>query len=262
LNLTEIVRTLGKTVKNNSPLILTAIGVSGVATTAVLAVKATPAALRDLKYHIDYMELEYQDGGPEPKLLTNFDIVKLTWKYYIPATGVGIATIACIIGAQRINTKKNAVLVSAVSLSETLFKEYSTKVVEQVGVNKEQLIRDEIAQDRVNTAKPSSTEQIIISGTDVLCFDTYTGRYFQSNVEAIRKAMNDINQQCFNDMYASQNDFYTKIGLTAVAIGEEVGWNNENTLEVIFSTVLSENNQPCLAVSYRIQPKAGYAKLW
>lgn len=258
--------------KNNTPTILTGLGVSGLLATAVLAVRATPGAVRDINHEADrraeitvnhserwqsgerdFEPYEFAEPWDEPKT-----IIQLGWRHYIPAAMVGVGTAMCIISVNSIHTRRNAALISLYTLTERAYGEYKEKVVHTLGANKEARVRDEIAQDRVIAAGPSTT---IIGSGNIPCFDTFTGRYFESTVEDIRKAENDINRQCINDMYASQNDFYRLIGLPQVAVGEEVGWTTDNVLEIQFSAVLSDG-KPVMALEYRKQPTIKYTRVW
>ena len=96
-------KSLQKTMRKHSPAILTGIGIAGMAAAAVMAVRATPKALR----MVDDKEIE--DG----KRLTTSEIVKTTWKCYIPAAVTGVCSAACIIGASSISARRNAALVTA-----------------------------------------------------------------------------------------------------------------------------------------------------
>jgi hypothetical protein len=244
--------------KNNTPTILTGLGVSGLLATVVLAVRATPEATRRIDKLVEDMNDDHRHGGPAPLIITKRDIIKINWQLYIPAAVVGGTTIACIIGANSVSGRRNAALISLYTLTERAYGEYREKVVHTLGENKEARVRDEIAQDRVIAAGPSTT---IIGTGNIPCFDTFTGRYFESTVEKIRKAENDINRQCINEMYASQNEFYRLIGLPAVAVGEEVGWTTDNVLEIQFSAVL-DDGKPVMALEYRKQPKIGFTRVW
>lgn len=242
---------------DNSPAILTAAAVAGVASTAVLAATGSFKAAEIINDH--NRERDVSDLYLPPK-----EIAELTWKCYIPAAATGAATIAFIIGAQQIASKRQAAALSLYALSETAFKEYKDKVVEQIGVNKEQKVRDEVAQDRVNKTPPppvpASTEVIIV-GKSVLCMELMSGRYFRSDVETIRKAQNDFNQMVLNDFSASHNDFLNMIGLESSGYGEEVGWNIDNLIDIQFSTVMTPEGEPCLAIGYANWPKEDYHKI-
>jgi hypothetical protein len=251
MTVATIAKNVFKTLDNNTPLILTGVAVAGVLSTTVLAVKATPEALRE----VDKQRL--RAGYNVDEGITKLEWIKWSWQSYIPAMGMGAVTIACIIGAQSVNSKRQAFLISGYTLSETAFREYREKAVEALGKPKEQKLRDEIAAEKVAANPPSN--QVFITGTgQVLCYDTLSGRYFKSDMETLRRAQNDINQMCINDSYASQNDFHRMVGLPINGYGEEFGWSTDVMLDLQFSAILSEDNQPCIAIEYRMSPIRGY----
>ena len=104
--ISNALKALQKTVKKHSPEILTGIGIAGMTAAAVMAVKATPKALRMVD------EKEIRDG----KRLTTGEIVKTTWKCYIPPVVTGVCSAACIIGASSISARRNAALVTAYTM--------------------------------------------------------------------------------------------------------------------------------------------------
>lgn len=240
---------LRKLISDNLPLILTSVAVTGVVSTTVLAVKATPAAIRDI-----------QEAQSELLEISKLDIVKLTWHHYIPAALIGGATIASIVGVQSINMKRQAALVGLWSLTDRAFLEYKAKVIETLGEKKEQKIVDEIVEERMQNAD-NFNKEIIVTGQGTHRFkDTISGRYFEGDLESVRSAVNDINFQCINEMYASVNDFYRLLGLPPTAYGEESGWRADHKLEVTFVPVISEDNEPCIGLTYRLEPIRGYWK--
>jgi hypothetical protein len=135
-------------VTQHSPEILTGIGIAGMVTTTILAVKATPKALKLLK--------EREEVQKEP--LTPVETVKTCWKCYIPAAVTGTLSVACLIGASSVNARRNAALATAYKLSETALTEYREKVVETIGEKKEQAVRDAIAKDKVEKNPVKSQE--------------------------------------------------------------------------------------------------------
>lgn len=253
-NFATIMKTFGRFVSNNSPKILTGMAVAGVISTTVLAVKATPEAIEQ----IDQAKLRKHDAS-EDEAFTPMDMVKAAWACYIPAAAVGTVTIACVIGGSTISSKRNAALMSLYSITETGFREYQEKVISSIGSQKEQKIRDEVAKDRIERDPVTSREVIVIAGGgDVLCYDSISGRYFQSDVESIRRAVNDVNEKIINESYASQNDFYRLLGLPSTQYNDEIGWSTDNMLNVDFTTVMSDDNRPCISINYRSYPLRGY----
>lgn len=243
---------ISKLVTQNAPTILTAFGAAGVLTTVVMAVRATPEAMR----RIEDADLNRTTDDP----LTKWEHVKVAWPVYLPSAIMGVTTISCIIGANSVNLRKQATLASLYTLSEKSLHEFRTKAIEQIGKNKVEKIHDAVVEDQVRHTPGSDV--ILLGQGEVLCFETLSGRYFQSSAETVRKAQNDINVRCINDMYASLNEFYSMIGLKQVPMGEDVGWNTDNLLEVKFTSVLTEENKPVLAIEYVHSPKPDYFRLW
>lgn len=244
MNLSNVFNNVIKTIKSNSPEILTALGVSGVVTTAYLTGKASNKASK-------MIDAEEASAGisdnPRQRLKEQ---TKLVWKLYIPAGISGAATIACIIGASRSNSRRTAAAVTAYSLTERAFSEYREKVVEQIGKVKEQKVRDQINQDRVSAKPPVSREVIVTGSGNVLCCEKLTHRYFRSDHETLRKAVNDINHMIVNQLYVTLDEFYDLIGLPHTSLSDNLGWDSNKLMELQFSTVLSEENEPCLAFEY------------
>lgn len=238
-----------RVVSDNSPMLLTGLGVAGVITTAYLTGQSTLKAVRLIDREDPYEMQSFQNK------------VKLVWPEYIPPVSAGVMTISCIIASHHISNRRAAALAAAYSLSERAMVEYKEKVIARLGEKKEQAFRDEIAQDRV-ALTPASKQQIVLTGSgDVLCFDAYSGRYFTSNVEAIRKSQNALNHQILNEMYASLSDFYHLIGLPSTSFSDEVGWTSDKLLELEISTVLSEDERPCLSIGFNVAPIRNYYKI-
>lgn len=240
-----------KFVIDNSPLLLTTVGVVGTVTTAYLTGKASILAYQD------YLDYEYlADGGVSREIKP---IVNLVWKRYIPPAITGSITIAAIVGANRIGTRRAAALAAAYSLSEKAWEEYKDQVVKQVGTNEARKIEDKTAQALADKSEAKSSEIIVMSG-DVICHEAYTGRYFASSNEELKKAQNDLNYRILNDGYASLSDFYDLVGLPHTALSEEVGWTSDKLFEIHFSTIMSDDGKPCISINYQVEPVRDYYK--
>lgn len=241
-----LTKKIGEVVTKNSPVILTGLGVAGVVTTTVMAVQATPKAMQLIR------ERE------EKEKLGKVEMIKTSWKCYIPTAVMGGFTIACIISAHNINHKRNAALASLYSLTEKSIKEYQAKVVETIGENKERKIKDEIKQDTL-TKNPVHTKEIIITGKgEMLCYDTLSGRYFKNDIEQIRRVQNDLNYSLRSDMWMSLNDLYYGLGLSAINLGDDIGWSVDDPIDIEFSSMLSSEGEPCLVLDFRTQPTPKY----
>jgi hypothetical protein len=232
-----IFRQVEQLITKNSTTILTALGISGGITTAILSAKAGYKSALIIEAH------EHEYG----LIVTKREKIELVWQYYIPAAVSGGLSIASIIASNKIGARKTAAITAAYSLSEKAFVEYKDKVTETLGDKKEKQIRDDIAQDRVNTNPPS---QIVIGSGPVLCCDLFTGRYFNSDMEKLRKAQNDLNSYLMRHDRATISHFYDLIGLPHTSYSWDVGWTSDKLVELDFSTVLSEDKKPCLAFDF------------
>lgn len=252
-SISNFVKTVGNKLSEHSPEILTGIGITGLLSTTILAVKATPKALQLIDEKKEEMNTDE---------LTNTEVVKTCWKCYIPAAVTASVSVACLIGANSVNNKRNAVLATAYKLSESAFSEYKEKVIETIGEKKEEEVRDKIAKGRIEKNPVKNNEVIITGKGDILCYDIVSGRYFKSDVDKIRKAENTLNKKLMNDMYCSLNEFYDLIGLPFTQMGFELGWNvNDSLVEIEFSTQLSEDDTPCVVIQYSVLPKCDYQHL-
>lgn len=254
MNVTRIMKISEKFVSDNAPAILTGIGVIGTAATAYLTGKATVQAVKKIeeKKFIKHLNETATTVKKREEPLDKLEIVKLTWTCYIPPVASAAITIGSIVMANRINTKRAAAMALAYSASQKTIEEYKEKVVEKFGKNKEQQIRDDIAQDTVDRNPVGKNEVIITGGGEVLCYDKYTGRYFMSSMETLKRAENEMNFNVLNNNYAYLNDFYRYIGLPTVPMGEEVGWMRDMQFILDISTTISENQKPCLVVEYHV----------
>lgn len=253
MNFKELTQSMRKTVKGHSPEILTGVGIAGMVITTVLAVKATPKAMALIEE--EKME-RYRNE--ESEKLSVVDTVKTTWKCYIPAALTGIASISCIVGASSISIKRGTALAAAYKLADTAHHEYRDKVIETIGKETDKEVIDKVAQDAVDRNPVNKSEVIIANTTDnVLCYDSISGRYFESNVNTINAAVNAINKKMLLDNYASLNSFYGEIGsphLPSIDIGDRLGWKVDNSLEIDISGTVTSDGKPCVVINYRVAP--------
>ncbi len=247
--ISTISKNLGKIIDKHSPEILIGIGITGMLTTTVMAVQATPKALRLLD--------ERKSNDVED--LNNIEIVKTTWKCYIPAAVTGSLSIACIIGANSVNSKRNAALATAYTLSETALKEYKDKVHKVVGDEKEEEIREAIVKDKLKNNPVEVRNIVITEKGNTLCFDAISGRYFKSDIMTIEKSVNELNRTLLNESTVSLNDLYYELGLDNTLLGDSLGWNvDKGLIEITFDTQLATDDTPCVVLIYSVAPMYDY----
>lgn len=249
MNFKEVRENVISTVSEKSPEILVGIGLAGMLTSTVLAVKATPKAL-DILAEAE----EYNEYGE----LTTVEKVKSTWKCYVPAALGYCASAACIVASATTNKKRNIVLAGAYKATESALIEYRNKVAEVVGEEKEKEIRESVIKDRGETGKPIIT---CLGKDEYLCYDELSGRYFKSDIDRIKKVVNDMNYKLLNDNILSLNEFYYELGLKPVDAGYTQGWDiSKGMIEVSFTSALSEDDVPCLVMDFDNRPQANFDK--
>lgn len=273
-NVTNLIKNVKIGLSKHSPEILTGIGIAGMATTTVLAVKATPKALRliEEEKRIQNRELldEARKNGNEncAKIdkLKPIEVIKVAWKPYIPAVVTGVASITCLIGASSVNAKRNAALATAYELSKTALTEYKEKVVETIGEKKEHVIREKIAQDKVDKNPVNNSEVVVLGSGDVLFMEPICMKPFKSDIEHVRKVINDFNYRMTTgaEEYISLSEFYDEFGLMHTRASDSLGWNlgRDGQIEVEFLAAKTEDGKPCLMLDYTVEPRYDYAKLY
>lgn len=246
-DVTTFIKNTGDFMSKHTPEILTGFGIAGMVTTTILAVRATPKALALIEKE---KEKQWVDE------LKPIDVVKATWKCYLPATILGAASIGCLVGSSAVSLKRNAVLATAYKLSETALTEYKDKVVETIGEKKEKAVREAVAEDKVRETPVKNSEVIVTGKGKTLCLEPTSMRHFESDAETIRRIVNDFNERMINgEMYISLNEFYYELGLPGTALGEMMGWNiSVAKIDITFTSALTPDNEPCLAIVYNTAP--------
>ena len=251
-------------VSENATVLLTAGGVVGTVATAVLTGRAGFKAAeiireKELEHIHPEGVTDVVDGESNATMgLSPSQKVKLVWPQFVPPVITGGLTISAIIFSHRMSAQKAAALAAAYGLAERNLSEYKEKVAEKLTGPKNQQLKDEIRQDRVSDN--DRAQVIVVASGEVLCYDMASDRYFNSTVENIRKAENQINNEILSHNYATMNEFYDKIGLKQTAVGGELGWTSNVPLEIEISTTQSPDGRPCIAIDFVNMPVENYHK--
>ena len=195
-------------VSRNASTILTCVGAVGVVATTVMAVKATPKALELLR------EAEEEKGVE----LTKVEKVVVAGPAYVPAFVVGASTIACIFGANILNKRQQAALMSAYAVLNSSFNEYKGKLKELYGEEADLQIREAIAKDHYD-------ESIEVGDNKQLFYDSLSQRYFESTIEAVQQAEYRLNHDLNAFSEVTANQWYELLGLEPTLEGEILGWS-------------------------------------
>jgi hypothetical protein len=215
-------------VKRNSSTILTCLGGVGVVATSVMAVKATPKALT-------LLEEAREEKGED---LTKVEKVMVAGPAYIPAVVTGVATVACIFGANILSKRQQAALTSAYALLDSSFKDYKKKVEELYGEDAHVNVVGEIAKDKY------ADDDILLEDEKELFYDEFSGRYFQSTKDKVRYAIYEINRDIHMRGWATLNEFYEYLDIPNVDGGECLGWSEGGNFERYWQSWVDFNYHP------------------
>ena len=281
------ISSVGKAVEQKSPAILTGIGIGSFVGCAILAVKATPKAIQMMnrksqeKYceflepagqveyetYEEWLDIENLTVVPPRvyfNVLTPIEVVKSTWKVYIPAVGLGVVGIVCLIGAARVSSARNAAFAGAASIAEKALYEYQQKVIDILGEDQANEIRDELAKDHIQ--KIDTFQDAGINNTVVCCrgtgdtwiYDPVTDRKWKSDLETVRAAMNDFNHDLIGGVYGTLNEWYYCLGVKGVSIGDDLGWCSDKLLDIRFAAMVLDNGEPAIVLDYETLPNSRY----
>lgn len=193
--------------KKNSSAILTCIGAAGVVATTVLAVKATPKAMR-------LLEEAQKEKGEE---LTTVEVIKTAAPAYVPAAAAGVGTLACIFGANALNKRQQASLMSAYALLNTSYKEYKKHANQVFGDNASRQIEEAVAISNGVIKKVEDSKNLF--------FDSFSMQFYNSTIEDVRKAEQEINDSLEKRGWVSLTEYYNLVGMPCTRADDELGWS-------------------------------------
>lgn len=254
MNLTQMAAKTQHYAKKNAPTILSCMGALGVVGTTLSAIKATLKAIDVLE---DEEEIKIERDNQS---LTTFEKALVVTPVYFPTILLGTATITCIFGANILNKKKQATLVSAYAYLNSSFNEYKDKVKAIYGEDGEKRVRDELAKDKYIQQSMSESDK------DILFFDEYSGRYFESTLFNLQNAVYKLNRTFALEGYTNLNEFYRYVDLPETEYGEVLGWSglkcwevfNNAWIEIKWEDMELPDGLVAQAIRFTIPPEEGY----
>lgn len=208
--------------KKYSPAVLTVFSMVGVVATTALGIKATPKAVK-------LIEQAKEEKGEE---LTASEVIRVTWKEYVPTIISCTTTLASILSLHILNTKTQASLMSAYATLNNIHKQYVEKTKELYGDDADQKIRNAILNDQPMMIKE-------LTDGKQLFWDYQSLRFFESTIDTVLRAEQQLNAEFAASGAVTLNDFYDLLGLERQFAAQEVGWyDNGNFFEIKFENQL------------------------
>lgn len=224
--------------RRSSPTILTVLGIAGVVGTTVMAIKATPKAMKLIKAKKDELNTDK---------LTPTELVQTTWKCYIPSALIGAGTIVCIIGIGVMDKRNQAALTSAYAMLNESYKQYRQAAKKVYGEDADNKIHAEMVKD----ARVASYEwgyQVYNMDMDpeseqLLFYDLTSKKYFTTTMAAVLNAQYHVNRNLAVRGDCSLNEYLSFLGIDGVDKGDEMGWDISYMVEEMDSYWLDFDNQ-------------------
>lgn len=239
--------------KKHAPEIMTAVGIGSMVVSVASAITSTPKAIANVE------QAEREKG----EQLTKTEVVKAAWKCYIPtAVSFAVGT-GCLIGANSVSTRRTAAMAAAYKISETALTDLKEAVKETVDEEKAQEIKEKVNKKQVERAISENREVIHLDDGE-LCYDQMSGRLFRSDWIRVGKAANKVMWLINHQMHASLNDFYYELGLPPIAIGDQIGWNHDNPIDIPEEpdSGITEDHKSYIVVDFLIRPIHDFDKLY
>ena len=259
MNMNSIMTTLtrslsrsGLKLKKHSPEILLVAGIVGAVTSAVMACKATLKAndiVEESRTQIDTihevsenpeMAEKYSEEDKKKDLAIVYTQTAVKFiKLYGPSVLLGVASLGCMIGSNRILNKRNVALAAAYATVDKGFKEYRGRVIERFGKELDKELRynikaqefekvtvDDNGNETVTTETVEVADPNHYSPYAIIFDDGNTG--WDKDPELTKFFL--IQQQNYaNDLLKSRghlflNEVYDMLGAKRTKAGAQVGW--------------------------------------
>ena len=230
-----------------SPEVLTGVGIAGFATTIVLACRATVNArqtvaefdtgrktVKTMRFERDpkvYSDSEYRKDLAYVYFKFSKDLLKI----YGPSITTGLASTACILGAQKIMSGRNAALIAAYKAVEQSFSTYRGRVREEFGEERDRDLSRGVVYEQVDleNSEGKKSRQIVAS-VDPNKISEYARFFDETCNEWDRNAEYNLmflkaRQTYANDMLRARghvflNEVYDMLGIPRTKAGAVVGW--------------------------------------
>lgn len=218
----QMAKVVMKFVDENLPLILTIAAECGLVATVVSAVHDAPKAKDAISETKDEKAKELQETSDRVLVVEN---VKLNaWEYFkclapvywrtaVCATGTGL----CIFFAYHTQHKRYLAALGLLALREKDLEKYKNKVKELFGESKAEKVENELANDIIQMAPMEDENTFFTMYGNQLFYDTASHSWFRSNLNAVKKGINDFNAQLMHDKEASVDDLCYHYGFEQMA---------------------------------------------
>lgn len=241
---------IGRAIIKRSPELLAGSGIACFLASTVLAVKATPAAAKKLEKKKEELNVEK---------LPIKETVQTVWKDYLPAALSSVGGVCFITASVSTSNKRYMALGTSYGLLKDFAYTYREKVIETIGEKKDEKIRNEIQQEKMDRDKIDESK-IIINGNGTTLFkDSLTGQYFRMDINKFKQKALELANDELNENYVGVPDWLLELGLNIPETMMGLGWSITDqgkavTVDFTACQARQYNDEPCLVVEYSPMP--------
>lgn len=238
---------------DNGSFIFSALSIIGVGLTSLASIKASFKAM-------DKLEDAQNEANRE---LTTKEKIKIMFPIYIFPVSMAVATIGCILCSSIINEKHElAITNSYIALNET-YRMYKQKVKELYGQEAHLNVMQSIAENKKGEAliaESPLSKMLFEDEPNVLFFDEFSGRYFETKPSIVALAEYNLNRSYVYDGFADVNTFYSYLGLPPIPGGQYLTWDIDDEVYWIdfyhSQKEVTDDGLTCVSIAFTFDPVA------
>lgn len=225
------------------PTVLFITGIVGIFVSEVMAARDTLKAEKVL-HDVQEQSERIMDGQAFTEdgdvIVTNKpkyykEVIKATWKCYIPTAITTTLTVGTLIASRRLTARQMALLSTAVASTGSLVQKYRREILERTDENILSEIDTAVAEATMNEAKPPvintstttrySEDDLSDDNNVYLFFDPFTKMKFRTTKLAVLGAKYYLNRNFALGSETPLSMFYAFLGLNLPQEYEFVGWD-------------------------------------
>lgn len=214
-----------KVVVKNLPIIMSVTASCGVFGTAALAVKEAPEAKK--RYLEAHKQIEEKSAKSSLKALWS------GMKPMLPAIGVGVASVACILGANAIHLSRYSELSDLYTNLAIRFSDYKMETKNLLGEAGAAAVIGKAANKKdISEVKETKNAKNRITDTGEkinLFYDEYSGTFFHATWKEVYDAQWKLEDKYLNEGIAALDDYYDFLGMdtpwAVFRVTEQLVWD-------------------------------------
>lgn len=208
-------------INKNVTTINTISGLMCITAASILAIKQTPKALGIVEKCKDELQTDKLPAS---------EVIKNTGKLYIPSAVLYLMGATAIVSSNIISAKRISALAAICTANANELHAIKNKIVETVGETTKEAIDNKVIEEKIKDNPPSNSDVINTGRGNTLCLDYTSGRYFRSDINKIKQAINECNARLLRENYILLNEFYYELGLPHTQAGSLLGFNVDKGL--------------------------------